>query len=245
MSFYALIFGAGFAAGIINVMAGGGSLITLPALLFLGLPAPLANGTNRIAILIQNVAAVEGFRRKAIFDPHNGVRLALAALPGAIAGAFISVQVSDETFRAILAAVLAVAVIAMLVPPKKRDDGNARPVLPWWSYVAMLGVGFYGGFIQAGVGLLFLAVLYQALGMSLNWVNMYKVMAIGLYTIPAIAVFALTGNVEWITGLVLGAGNASGAVVSTHISVRGGERVVRFFIALAFLLMALRLVAIL
>lgn len=244
MSFYVLIFGAGFFAGIINVMAAGGSLITLPILMFMGLPAPLANGTNRVALIMQNIAAVEGFRRKQIWDPKAGATLAVATLPGAILGAFVAIRVSDDLFRAILAGVLIVTVIAMLRPPSPQASRAPSATKRRWAYVALVGVGFYGGFIQAGVGLLLIAVLYQLLGVTLVWVNMYKVLIVGLYMIPAIAVFAFSGNVDWATGFILGLGTSAGALVSTHIAVKGGERVVRYFIAAALVLMGFRLLSV-
>jgi uncharacterized membrane protein YfcA len=245
VSSYGLIFGAGFIAGIMNVMAAGGSLITLPILLFLGLPAPLANGTNRVGLIMQNIAAVEGFRRKQIWDPKVGVTLALVTLPGAIVGALVAIRVPDEVFRAILAGVLIVAVIAMLRPPARTSGSPPSTTKRRWAYAALFGVGFYGGFIQAGVGLLLIAVLYQLLGFTLVWVNMYKVLIVGVYMIPTIAVFHFTGNVDWGMGIVLGLGTAAGALVSTHISVKGGERVIRAFIAVALVLMSLRLLAVL
>jgi uncharacterized membrane protein YfcA len=244
LSYYAVVFGAGFVAGIVNVMAAGGSLITLPVLMFMGLPAPLANGTNRVGLIMQNIAAVEGFRRKRIWDPKVGATLALATLPGAVAGAFVAIRVSDQMFRAILAGVLIVAVVAMLRPPSLAAEGEPSTTKRRWAQVALFGVGFYGGFIQAGVGLLLIAVLYQLLGFTLVWVNMYKVLIVGLYMIPAIAVFAFTGNVDWTTGVILGLGTSAGALVSTHISVKGGERVIRYFIAAVLVLMALRLAAV-
>ncbi|MEE8134941.1 MAG: sulfite exporter TauE/SafE family protein [Gemmatimonadales bacterium] len=245
MSFYVLIFGAGFFAGIINVMAGGGSLLTLPILMFLGLPAPLANGTNRVALVMQNIAAVEGFRRNEIWDPKSGISLALAMIPGAVAGALVAIRVPEDVFRTILAAVLIVAVITMLRPqPQRTESITPSKFRRRWAYLALVGVGFYGGFIQAGVGLLLIAVLYQLLGFTLVWVNMYKVLIVGVYLVPTLVIFHFSSNVDWATGFILGLGNAGGALVSTHISVKGGERVIRYFISAALILMALRLLAV-
>lgn len=243
MPFYFVVFGAGLIAGFINIMAGGGSLITLPVLLFLGLPAPLANGTNRISILIQNVVAVESFRRQHIWNPMTGIKLAAVTLPGAVLGAFVSLRIPEQWFRGLLAAVLVLAVVAMLVP-RSREPGTSddRPDITWPGYLAFVGIGFYGGFIQAGVGMLFLVVLYQFMRVSLVWVNMYKVLAIGVYTIPALVVFAASDNVDWITGAVMGGGSATGAFVATHVSVKGGDRVIRLFVAVVLVLMAVRLV---
>ncbi len=245
MSVYALIFGAGFLAGLMNVMAAGGSLLTLPVLMFLGLPAPLANGTNRVALLMQNITAVDAFRRKDIWNPIAGITLALATLPGAVVGALVAIRVPDDVFRVILAVVLIFAVFTMLWPRAAGSPSSTpSPARRRWANVALFGVGFYGGFIQAGVGLLLIAVLCQLLGMSLVWANMYKVLIVGVYMIPAIAVFAFSDNIDWATGFILGLGSSAGALVSTHISVKGGERVIRYFIAAALILMALRLLSV-
>jgi hypothetical protein len=235
-------FGAGVLAGFLNVMAGGGSLITLPILLFLGFPAALANGTNRVAILVQNVAAVTSFRQQGLSDVRTGLRLAAVTLPGAVAGAFISLRVSDATFRVILAAVLIVAVAGLLRPPGRTAD-YAGPGTPGVAtYLALVGVGLYGGFLQAGVGFLFMVVLHRMLRLDLVRTNMYKVFIVLVYTIPTLTVFVWSGNVRWLTGLVLAAGSAAGAVIATRVSVRGGERYIRPVVAVALVLMAARLV---
>ena len=229
-------------AGLINVMAGGGSLITLPVLLFLGFPAPLANGTNRIAIFVQNVVAVTSFKHQRISDFRTGSRLALAALPGAVIGARLAIEVSDTAFRAILGVVLVLAVIGLIVrPPRTSNDPGSTPALTWFRYLLFFGVGFYGGFIQAGVGFLFLIVLHHVLRVDLVRVSMYKVFIVAVYTIPTLLVFVLSNNVDWLVGLAMAGGSAVGAFVATHISVRGGERSIRVVVAVVVVLMAVRL----
>ncbi len=223
-------------------MAGGGSLITLPVLLFLGFPAPLANGTNRIAIFVQNVVAVTSFKHQRISDFRTGGRLALAALPGAVIGARLAIEISDTAFRAILGVVLVLAVIGLIVrPPRTNNDPGSTPALTWFRYLLFFGVGFYGGFIQAGVGFLFLIVLHHVLRVDLVRVSMYKVFIVAVYTIPTLLVFVLSNNVDWLVGLTMAGGSAVGAFVATHISVRGGERSIRVVVAVVVVLMAVRL----
>ena len=113
--------------------------------------------------------------------------------------------------------------------------------MSWWGYLLFFGIGFYGGFIQAGVGFLFLVVLYHVLRIDLVRVNMYKVLVIAAYTIPALLVFVFSGNVDWLVGFALAGGSAVGAFVATHVSVKGGERTVRAVVALALVLMAVKL----
>lgn len=235
-----IIFAAGLAAGFLNVVAGGGSLITLPVLLLLGLPAPLANGTNRVAILVQNVAAVTAFRRHGVRDTGRPVRWALWTVPGAVAGALVAVHISDAAFRVVLATVLVLSTAGIFFRPPAATGPRttARRVV---AALGFLGIGFYGGFIQAGVGFLLMGVLHGVLGLDLVRVNAWKVAIVLMFSIPALTVFIITGNVAWGTGLALAAGNASGAVLGTRLSVTRGERAIRVVVAVALVLMAIRL----
>ncbi len=237
------VFAAGLTAGFLNVMAGGGSLITLPILIFLGLPVAVANGTNRVAILVQNVAAVSSFRRQGYRDARAGLAFALTTIPGAIVGAFLAVRVGEATFRAILAGVLAVAVVGLVFPTRKRGTpAEAGTRVRAIAFLAFFGIGFYGGFIQAGVGFLLMLVLHQLLRFDLVRTNMHKVLIILVFSLPALMVFVATGNVAWTTAGALAVGNALGAIVATRVSVAGGERPVRIVVGVALLLMAVRLV---
>lgn len=239
----AIVFGAGALAGALNVVAGGGSLFTLPALLFLGLPPALANGTNRLGILVQNIVAVDAFRRRRLSDAATSWKLALWTLPGAISGALMSLAIPDVWFKRILAAIVVAGAVTIALPRPARAEslGVGPPRIRWWSALAFLGIGFYGGFIQAGVGMVFLLVLYHLLHLSLVLVNMYKVFIVAVYTIPALAVFLVTGNVAWDVGVVLAVGMGLGGLVGTRVAVGGGERAIRAFVGIALLLMALRL----
>jgi uncharacterized membrane protein YfcA len=237
------IFAVGLLAGFLNVMAGGGSLITLPMLIFLGLPVAMANGTNRVAILVQSVAAVTSFSRQGLASSRLGLAFALTTLPGAVAGALVAVRVGEGAFRAILAGVLLFSVFGLLAPSRQAGvprmaSRRANAI----AFVAFLGIGFYGGFIQAGVGFLFMLVLHRLLGLDLVRTNVYKVLIVLFLSVPALLVFILTGNVQWDMAIALAAGNASGAVVATRVSVKGGERPIRIVLGVALLLMAVRLV---
>ena len=237
------VFGAGLVAGFLNVMAGGGSLITLPLLIFMGLPVAAANGTNRVAILVQNLAAVDSFRRQGYADLRTGLAFGAATVPGAIAGAFVAVNVGEATFRAILAGVLAITVVGLLIPKKRNEIMGEPPARARiLAFLGFFGIGFYGGFIQAGVGFLLMLVLHQLLRIDLVRTNMHKVFIVLIFSLPALAVFVYTGNVAWMFAIALAAGNASGAVVATRVSVKGGERPIKIVLGIALLIMAARLV---
>lgn len=229
----------GTLAGAVNVVAGGGSLLTLPLMIFLGLDPATANGTNRVALLMQNATAVRTFRRLGLSDLRLSATMGLCTVPGAVLGAVAAVEIDPEAFRIVLAVVMVAAGVAILLPPSGRPSARRRPVL---AHLAMVGVGFYGGFIQAGVGFLLMAALRRLLVLDLLRVNMHKVAVVLLYTVPSLAVFAVTGHVSWLAGLALGVGNAAGGWAGTRLQVRRGERVVRVVLVLAVAALAVRLV---
>jgi len=238
----ALLFAVGTAAGFINVNAGGGSSISVPVLIFMGLDAAVANGTNRIAILIQNISAVASFHKKRFHDYQTSLKFSLFTLPGAIIGAIAATRVSNILFQRILGIVLIFIVISMFFSRSYKDGDAAQKAVPnWLIYPALFAIGFYGGFLQVGVGFLFMAALYHLLSISLVKVNMHKVFIILIYTIPALLIFILTGNVLWEYGLILAAGTAFGGWWGAQVSVKGGEKVIRIVLAVAIIIMAFKL----
>lgn len=239
--YFILLALTGLAAGFINVMAAGGSLISMPILIFLGLEPAMANGTNRVAILIQNITAVSSFRSKGLSDIRLSLSLALCTVPGAIAGAFAAVVVDPVLFKRILGVVLILAVI--LISRRgapKSTDGRERK-WPGLAHLAMVGAGFYGGFLQAGVGFVIMPILFQLLRLDLVRVNMHKVFIVGVYTAPALLVFALGDKVWWLGGLALASGNAVGAWIGTHVTISHGERAIKVVFTLAVIAMGAKL----
>lgn len=238
----ALLFGVGTMAGMINVLAGGGSSLTLPALIFLGLDSALANGTNRVAIIMQNIFATASFRQQQVSDFNLSLKLALWTLPGSIIGAIMAVKVSDEWFQNILAIVLIGVIISMFFSPAgKKKFTDVDEESSWLIYPAMFGIGFYGGFIQVGVGFLIMASLFHLLRTSLVYVNMHKVLIVLIYTIPALAIFIWNDKVDWFFGLSLAAGNAFGAWWAARFAVKNGDKIVRYVLVVAIAIMILKL----
>jgi len=241
-----LLFLVGTIAGFINIMAGGGSSITLPILIFLGLDSALANGTNRIAIFIQSISAIISFKQEQFHQFKLSLKLSLLTLPGAIIGTIVAVKIRDELFQKILAIVIMGIVLTILFPRlnknvKIEEDSSYNS---WLLYPALFGIGFYGGFIQVGVGFIIMALLLHIMKLDLVRVNMHKVFIVFVYTVPSITIFMLTGNVKWSYGLMLAAGNATGAWWSAKLSVRKGEKVIRIVLLVAMLIMALKLLRI-
>lgn len=237
-SSYLLLAGAGILAGCLNVLAGGGSLIILPLMIFLGLDGAVANGTNRVAILIQNIFAVAAFRQKGYSDLKKSARYSLWVLPGALSGAWIGATLTGGIFNKVLAGVMVLVLILMNLP---KPGPDAKPLPPAITAMGMLGVGFYAGFIQAGVGFILMAVLYRTARLDLVRVNMHKVFIILVATAAALPVFIFQGKVLWGVGLTLAVGNAIGGWIGSHLQVRKGEPLVLWSLRIAIVALAIKL----
>lgn len=222
----------GLVAGTINVLAGGGTLLTLPLLIVLGVPPTVANGTNRVAILAQNVVATSRFHGSGHLPRGIILRLLPTTLVGALAGAFVASRLDDDTFRPILGVLLAVMAGSLLLDPSRwlKEGPDGEPDVPVWIYLAFLGVGFHGGFIQAGLGFLALAALVPGLGLDLVRANAVKVTLVLCLTIPALAIFAMEGRVDWLAGAALALGNAGGGLLGHRLAVTRGPGWIRWIL---------------
>jgi uncharacterized protein len=239
----AILFVAGAIAGFINILAGGGSLLTLPVLIFLGLPAATANGTNRISILIQSLAGVAGFHHLNVFPWRAGLLAAIPALIGAIIGANLAIDISDTLFKQILAGLMIAMLILIVFDPSKRLRENRRPITGMrrvWFALGFFGVGLFGGFIQAGVGFLIITLMLLA-GFDLVATNAVKVLVIMIFTIAALAVFILRGEMNYLLGVSLGAGSAVGGWLATRFAVKKGHAWIRVFVLIMVVVFAAKL----
>lgn len=228
-----LLFGSGIAAGFINVMAGGGSLLTVPVMVFMGLPGPVANGTNRIAIVAQCITAVLTFFRKGFSEFRLSFTLALCAVPGAVAGALLGVRLQGVWFNRVLALVL-LFVMFMLWRRSSKPVHAEQSVAPVSkprliaAHLLMVLVGAYGGFIQIGVGFLLIGVLANVLNIDLVRVNMHKVFIAGCFNVAALIVYAVQVPLVWVLGITLAAGNSIGGYLGAHTSVSQGEPAIKW-----------------
>jgi len=241
---YMIVIAVGIVAGIINTMAAGGSIITLPVLMALGLPPNMANGTNRIAIFLQNVVGVNRFHKEKVMDFPSGFRVGLPAAVGAIAGAFIAVNLNDEVMNLAIAGVMIVVFFLILLKPNRWIKSHEEhPPIPYWVQVIIyFFVGIYGGFIQAGVGFFLLTSLVLGSGFELLKANALKIFVILLYTPMALVIFFLHGDVDIVLGLVLAVGTMIGAWIGTKIAVKGGAKFIRYFVLVAILGAAVKLI---
>jgi uncharacterized membrane protein YfcA len=241
---YILIIVVGIVAGIINTMAAGGSMLTLPVLMALGMPPNMANGTNRIAIFLQNIVGVSRFHKEKVMDFPSGFKVGIPAAIGAIVGAFIAVNLNDEVMKLAIAGVMVVVFFLILLKPNRWINSHeSHPPIPYWLQVIIyFFVGIYGGFIQAGVGFFLLTSLVLASGYELVKSNALKLFVILLYTPVALVIFFWHGDVNLWIGLVLAAGNMTGALIGTKIAMKGGAKFIRWFVLVAIVVAATKLI---
>jgi len=239
----ALLVAVGVVAGFLNVLAGGGSLLTVPVMVFMGMPGPVANGTNRIAILAQNLSAITAFSKKGFSDFKLSLSLSACAVPGAIVGALLGVQLQGVWFNRILAVIMFAVMIMYF---DKGDSATARDGEPSRTqlirgHIMMVGVGFWGGFIQIGVGFIIMPVLNRVMGLDLVRTNMHKVFIIAVYTIAALAVFAAQVPIYWLAGAALAVGTSIGGYLGAHMSVSRGEKIIRQVLNIVLIVFIIKL----
>jgi uncharacterized protein len=235
----------GFVAGFINTLAGSGSLLTLPILILLGLPANVANGTNRVGVLLQNIVAVATFRQRGALPLTGSWKLVLPCVVGAIIGAELAVDLDEVQLRRIIGVLTLVLLALMLLKPERWIAAHAEPREPRLLVEVPLffAIGVYGGFIQISVGLFMMAGLVLSAGYNLVGANALKNFIVLVFTAAALVVFIVNDQVQWTLGLLLGAGQAVGGWVAAHFAVERGAKFVRSAVVVIALLSALALFA--
>ncbi len=241
---YPLLILVGFIVGFINTVAGGGSLLSLPILIFLGLPSTLANGTNRVAIVFQTAIATAGFKSKGVSTFPFNAYLGISAFFGSIIGAYLAVDISGALFNRILAIVMIFVVLIIIFGPKigvrelqERLTGKYLGL----GIIAFFFFGIYGGFINAGLGFIMILFLHFVNRMSLVRANATKVAVVFLYMVSALIVFVLNDQVNWKIGLILAIGNGSGAWLASRVSVAKGDRFIKTFLIIMVVILAIKL----
>lgn len=240
-----LLFLVGLVAGVVNAIAGGGSFLTLPMMIFLGLPPTVANGTNRLAILTNSIGALRSFQKRGLVQ-GPWLRFAIPpALVGAGLGSWAAVAIGDVAFRRVLAGTMVAVAVWSIWHGRSTPGADGEKEIPaGWSRLFFLGgfflVGAYGGFIQAGVGFLILGMT-SAAGLDLIRGNALKMALVLAFTPLALLVFSAGGKVDWIMAVWLACGNYLGGIAGVHLQVLKGQAWVRNFVTAMIVIFAVRL----
>ncbi len=227
---------AGVVAGFVNTMAGGGSVLTLPVLMLLGLPANVANGTNRVSVLAQSVAAVHAFHRRGRLDVAALPKIVLPTVVGAALGAYAAALVPAFLLKPILLGTM--VIVALVLVLRRTPSIEQELPQPKTSVASTLGLfvaGLYGGFVQAGVGFLLLGVLVGVMRYDLVRANALKLACTGIFGGTALVVFTVAGQVAWVPGVVLAAATVVGANLGVRVAVRINPRLLKWLVFTAVL----------
>ncbi|MEM6738273.1 MAG: sulfite exporter TauE/SafE family protein [Bacteroidota bacterium] len=237
-----LVFAGAF-AGFINSIAGGGSLVIMPLLIFMGLPSAEANGSNRVAIFIQNIFSVAGYRSKGVYVFPFAIWVAIPAVLGAIIGSKIAVDISDQYFNRILAVVMMTVMGITILKPnlEKATEAVLSRKKIWVSVLIFFLLGIYGGFIQAGIGFLIIAALTTVHRLDMARTNSIKVFVILSYTLAAVTVFYLENKIRWEYGLTLASGNSVGGWIGSRWSVGKSDQLIRMILLIMVLILSVKL----
>ena len=241
-----ILVGIGLFAGVVNTLAGGGSLVTLPVLiLFLGLDEATANGTNRLMVIVAAIVASYGYKSKGISTHPYGLYFGIAATFGAIIGAKIAIDIDGDTFKRFLAIIMITVGLIIVFRSKSIASLNLPERLSGkYLIAALIGfffIGIYGGFLQAGVGIIIMLLLTQVSRLSLVRTNSVKAFSVFFYSIAAVLIFALDGKIIWMVGLWMVLGSIVGAWISSRWSVDKGDKVIRITLLIMVTYMAIKL----
>ncbi|MEO0368264.1 MAG: sulfite exporter TauE/SafE family protein [Pseudomonadota bacterium] len=239
----------GIATGFLNVMAGGGSMLSVPVMIFLGVPGTIANATNRIAILPQNIAAVLTFARDGFADYKLSLSLGLCTLPGALIGSYIATKIPNDQFNWLLALIMVAILIIMAIPDRQNEDVpiNDTEVAPisrqrlLVGHLLMVVIGFWGGFIHIGVGFLLMPVLNKVLKLDLVTTNSHKVFIVFVYTSVALLVFSSQLELYWTYGLALAVGTVTGGILAAKLQISRGVGPIKLVLNLVIIAFIIKL----
>ncbi len=244
LGFILLLIGTGVVAGFINTIAGGGSMLTLPALMILGLPADIANGTNRVGILLQSIAGARRFHQKGKLEPHTIVPTLIPALSGSLFGALLASYLPVIWLKpALLFTMLLMAAIMLVKPSVVAPPAGTptytlqeRPI----AWVGLFLGGVYGGFVQAGIGFILIVVLAGTLRYDLVRTNALKMAITAALTVVALGVFVIRQQVLIIPGLVLAIGMVLGALASVQFAINVKQDVLKWIMFIMVILVCLQ-----
>ena len=233
------IFG-GLIAGVVNTLAGNGSAITLSIMTeLLGLPANTANGTNRVGVLMQSMSSNLAFIKNKKLSLTDSGRPILVCVIGAVVGVFLAINVSNDQFKFVFKYLLVLMFLVLLINPKKwlREVSEIQKENNPLSFVLFFFIGLYGGFIQMGMGVVFLVVTVIILKYDLISANVLKTAIVGIYTILAVALFHWKGLIDWKIGGTIGIGQAVGGYLTAEFASKYPKANVWAYYVLVFMVL--------
>lgn len=236
------IFLVGIIAGFFNTIGGGGSLLVLPFLSFLGMDVAVANGTNRLAIVLQSIAGAEAYRKKGVLCFRTALPLAGITTLGSVFGTFLAITIDRQSLNLSVAAFISLMAILLVFKPEMWEKQHETRLSKVGIFLVFFAIGMYGGFIQAGVGFFLTWGLALAVGVDLVGGNAIKMVIVGLYNVISLAIFYRNGMVDIPVGLIMAGGSMVGAVIGARFAVAKGNTWIRWILAAVVIVSAVKMV---
>lgn len=234
-----LLVSAGFFVGFINTLAGSGTIISYTVYMSLGLPASYANGTIRIGVIMQTLAASIAFKRGSVLDIKKGLLIGLPIVIGSMIGAQIAVNIDTEIFKYFVVAVMLLMLAFLIFNPNKwieKQETNKKELPYFWQFIIYLLIGIYGGFIHIGVGIFLLGALVLISGYDLLRANALKVFVVFLYSPFALCIYIYNDHVHYALGLISAVGNIFGGLLASHLAITWGTKFIHYFLLVIIVL---------
>jgi uncharacterized membrane protein YfcA len=222
----ALLAGAGFGAGFVDAIAGGGGLVTVPVLLAAGLPPHLALATNKGQAVFGAVSSAVRYARYGAIDRARAPTAFALGFVGSALGALAQLAVSPAVLRPVVIALLVASAVVVAWPPRARERSPIAHASRWGA-VAALGLGAYDGFFGPGVGTMLIVVFVLLYGDRLLAASGNAKVVNLASNLAAFSLFAWRGNIVWAIALPMGAANLAGAWTGAHVAVKRGDRFIR------------------
>lgn len=237
-----ILFAIGLAAGAANIVAEAGSMIAMPALLLSGYTGAMANGTNRLVVFWLNLFALRTYYNRDRNEFRRSLRYAGFAVPGALMGSLVMLQTDDAIYRMIVGGIVLLGVWWIYL--NKYDTpatAHHQKIPEWVANLLMFLIGFYGGYLQAGVGIFLSAAFSTLLGMQEIQKNVYKISILFAYLFPTSLIFIWTENVDWGGAVVLLAGYIAGSWVGSIGFFKHHPKTARTGVVLVVIILGLKL----
>lgn len=237
----AILVFAGFSVGVINTIAGSGTVITYSLFMAMGMPANISNGTIRVGVVLQTLAATINFNKRGVLDLKKGIKIAIPIAIGSIAGAQVAASIDTKIFEKLLAVIMLIMIFFLFANPTRWTEGIKEKIeakLTWKELLIFFAIGLYGGFTHIGVGIFLLSALVLKAGYDLVRANAVKVLTVLIYSPFALLVFVINHQVDYRIGLISAAGNIIGGIVGARLSISWGANFIRWFLAAIILLFA-------
>lgn len=240
---------AGFVGGFLNAIAGGGSFITLPALIFVGVPPVIANATGTAALLPGYIASAWRFRKDIELPANlNFLQLCVIAISGGIIGAFILLMSSEQLFSVLIPWLILFATLAFIIGPSLIKshpiEGNTtgKQAQKSWGYTASVTLVFfciciYGGYFNGGLGIIILAALGVIGQTNLHGMNGFKNVLSAILTAVAVCVYAAGNTISFKYFMVLGLAAVIGGYIGASVAYRLSQKYLRYVIVIIGFLM--------